>query len=572
MKLIRNIALLAGVFMLMTACNKDADELTTSVKANTNPLLAHVPADTTYVFAALESTPEDVVDAYLTRFQPVLEVMSEHIRQFQADYAAGNFEDYEGATLGAAILDELDGELNTANLEKLGISMKAPHAFYATGLFPVIRVGINDAGALRAAIGRIQAKTGWEIPELNLNGTNYWRISEGDMPVGVYIAILDTQLAMSVFPVNAEDKLLAAFLGQDMPAQSLASTNALAIMNKQKGYTAYGSGYLNLSKLADELLNTDSQTYSYLGQEMDFGPDDLEPVCIEEIKSIVAKAPRMTAGTTVLTANEFGMRYEIEIENTLAGNLAALVSDVAAAEEGDYLFSAALALKVGKLRSFVLEQALAVTTAPFECQNLSELNQNATELVNQLNIPMPPMVNNLLGARVRLDDFDPTSSLPMGEGLVTLHVDKPEMFIGTASMFIPGFDALDLANQSEPVKIPNELMYIKVDDLEVHALMGKQAIGVSVGEKHSSDLGDFMAAEPKQDGTFLSISYDMARQLEIQSGVAEKWGVDMDDHPSGVHEFSEAFEQSYKAMLGRSRVEMKLTGDGLLIDSMMTFK
>jgi hypothetical protein len=64
----------------------------------------------------------------------------------------------------------------------------------------------------------------------------------------------------------------------------------------------------------------------------------------------------------------------------------------------------------------------------------------------------------------------------------------------------------------------------------------------------------------------------MARQLEIQSGVAEKWGVDMDDHPSGVHEFSEAFEQSYKAMLGRSRVEMKLTGDGLLIDSMMTFK
>jgi hypothetical protein len=357
-----------------------------------------------------------------------------------------------------------------------------------------------------------------------------------------------------------------------MPAQSLASTNALAIMNKQKGYTAYGSGYLNLSKLADELLNTDSQTYSYLGQEMDFGPDDLEPVCIEEIKSIVAKAPRMTAGTTVLTANEFGMRYEIEIENTLAGNLAALVSDVAAAEEGDYLFSAALALKVGKLRSFVLEQALAVTTAPFECQNLSELNQNATELVNQLNIPMPPMVNNLLGARVRLDDFDPTSSLPMGEGLVTLHVDKPEMFIGTASMFIPGFDALDLANQSEPVKIPNELMYIKVDDLEVHALMGKQAIGVSVGEKHSSDLGAFMAAESQQDGTFLSISYDMARQLEIQSGVAEKWGVDMDDHPSGVHEFSEAFEQSYKAMLGRSRVEMKLTGDGLLIDSMMTFK
>ena len=215
---------------------------------------------------------------------------------------------------------------------------------------------------------------------------------------------------------------------------------------------------------------------------------------------------------------------------------------------------------------------MAVTDVPFQCQNLQELNQNATELVNQLNIPMPPMINNLLGARVRLDDFDPTGDFPMGKGLVVVHVDKPEMFIGTASMFVPGFDALDLANQSEPVKIPSELMQIKIDDLEVYSLMGKQAIGVSVGENHSQDLGAFMEAEPQQDGTFLSVSYDMARQLEIQSGIAEKWGVDMGDHPSGVHEFSAAFEQSYKAMLGRSRVDLRVTGDGLLIDSTITFK
>ena len=572
MKFIRNIALLAGAVVLITACNKDADEITTSIQANTNPLLAHVPADTTYVFAALESTPQEVVDAYLNRFQPVLDVMSEHINQFQADYQAGNFEGHPGATLGTAILEELGGELSMANLEKIGVSIQAHHAFYAMGLFPVIRVGLNDAEALRGAIGRIQTKMGLDLPESNLNGTNYWRLHEGDMPVGVYIAILDNQMAISVFPVNAEDNLLAAFLGQEMPAQSLASTNALAIMNSQKGYTSYGSGYVNLEKLADELLNTDSQTYTYLGQEMDFSPADLEPICIEEIKSIVAKAPRMTAGTTALTANAIGMRYELEIENTLAGNLAALVSNVPVAEEGDFLFSAALALKIGRLRSYVLEQAMAVTAAPFQCQNLQELNQNATELVNQLNIPMPPMINNLLGARVRLDDFDPTGDFPMGKGLVVVHVDKPEMFVGTASMFVPGFDALDLANQSEPVKIPSELMQIKVDDLEVYALMGKQAIGVSVGENHSQDLGRFMQAKPQQDGTFLSVSYDMARQLEMQSGIAEKWDIVMDDHHSSSHQFAEAFEQSYKAMLGRSRADLRLTGDGLVIDSLMTFK
>ena len=85
MKFTRTLLLIAGIALLITACNKGTDETTVTVKANTNPLLAHVPADTAYVFAVLEPSPKEITDAYVSRFQPVLDVMSEQIKQFRVD-------------------------------------------------------------------------------------------------------------------------------------------------------------------------------------------------------------------------------------------------------------------------------------------------------------------------------------------------------------------------------------------------------------------------------------------------------------------------------------------------------
>jgi len=395
-------------------------------------------------------------------------------------------------------------------------------------------------------------------------------MSEDDVPVGVYIAILDQQLAISIFPAAAEDKLLAAFLGQEMPEQSMASTNALAIMNSKKGYTGYGSGIMDIHKLANEVLNADSDTRAYLGGDHHFDFASLDTVCVAEAKAVIAKTPRMTGGTTKLSANEIAFRYELEIENSLAAGLAALVSNTPAATESDSLFSASLALKVGKLRSFILEKATAIAATPFECPQLAQLNQSATELATQLNIPMPPMVNNLMGVRASMDEFDPTGDFPQGAGLLALHVDKPEMFVGMATMMVPGFEELDLPNQSEPVKIPAEMIHM--DGLDIFALMGDEAIGASLGEENAKNLREFMDAKPQDDGTFFSVSYDIAKQMEIQMAMAGQFGMNIDGSQPGSDEFSEAVMDSYRAMFDRSRVDARLTSSGLVIDSSITFK
>ena len=570
MKFFRTLALIVSASLIFTACSKEPDDAVVTLKGDINPLLAYVPADTTYVFAGLEPVPAEITDAYVTRFQPVLDVMSEHIIKFQAGYQAGEFQDNQIAKLGMAVLDELGGSLSKENLEKLGISLQAHHAFYGMGVFPVARLGLGDEQKLREAIARIEVKMGYALPERTLNGTSYWRVSEDDTPVALYVAILEQHLAFSVFPVNSEDRLLAAFLGQEMPADSIASSNALGIMNADKGYSTYGSGFVDIQKLADEIMNPDSESRSLMGAEANSHLDSLDAVCVAEIKSIIAKAPRMTAGTTRLTSNEVAVRYDLEIESVLASGLAALVSDTPPAGKADHLLSASLAIRVGKLRSFVLEKATAVFESPYQCASMQNLNEQAGQLMTQLNTPMPPMVNNLMGIRARLDDFDADRELIQNSGLLALHVDRPEMFVGMASMMVPGFENLDLANQTEPVRIPAEMTHM--EGVDVFALMSDKAIGASIGEKHVKDLDGFLNEKPQDNGTFLSISHDMGKQMEVQTALAEKYQVDADDEYGAVSDYAEAVKQAYGEILGQSHVEMRFTPEGLHIDTSLNFK
>ena len=569
MKPTRTLALAAGLALLFSACSQEPEE-TAVTPVNTNPLLAHAPADTIYAFANLEPLPTEITDAYTEKFQPVLDAMKVHVDRFQADYASGEYEDDLKARFAKAVLDELGGELSEESLEKLGISMHTHRAAYAMGVFPVVRFELVDAQALRDSIARVSAEMGYQIPEKSLDGTAYWSVTEAGEPVGAYIAILDGQLAFSVFPVSAEDTMLPALLGHEMPEESLADSNALAIMNSQQGYTAYGSGFVDMQRLADELLNPASVTNTHLGPHMDHDPAALSPACNSEFRSLAAKAPRMTVGTTVLNANEVAMRYELELESPLASALVELVPDIPVAADGDSLLAASLALKVGKLRSFMLEKASAIVAEPYECEHLRGLNHQAGELVAQLNIPMPPMVNNLLGLRLRLDYVDPDGDFEQAKGLLALHVDQPEMFTGMASMMVPGLDELDLASQSDPVRIPEQVL--RVDDFVVHALTGDQAIGLSLGEGYAEKLADFMDAGSEKEGVFFSVSYDMARQMELQGVIASKFSMDVDHHDAGHADLEEAVRATYAAMLDRSRTEMKFTPDGLTIDSHMSFK
>ena len=74
----------------LAACGGGDDAATPQAAdaAAGNPLLAHAPADTPYLFATLEPLPDDVLDHFIERFQPVLDEMQEQMQQALAEREA----------------------------------------------------------------------------------------------------------------------------------------------------------------------------------------------------------------------------------------------------------------------------------------------------------------------------------------------------------------------------------------------------------------------------------------------------------------------------------------------------
>ncbi len=63
-------------------------------------------------------------------------------------------------------------------------------------------------------------------------------------------------------------------------------------------------------------------------------------------------------------------------------------------------------------------------------------------------------------------------------------------------------------------------------DLMFSHMMTDNAIGASVGEQHVKDLEGFMNMKPQDNGIFLSVSYDMSKQMEIQAALAEQFQIE----------------------------------------------
>ena len=154
MKPTRTLLTLAIASGLTLACSPGGDE--TAMSTTGNPLLAYVPADTPYVFANLEPTTHEVTDAYLARMEPIIANIEQSMIEARREAENGEVDaEQEAIDLFMAVYDELSGNLNREGLEAMGLTLEAHHAMYGHGLFPVMRLTLNDPAAFRATIARM---------------------------------------------------------------------------------------------------------------------------------------------------------------------------------------------------------------------------------------------------------------------------------------------------------------------------------------------------------------------------------------------------------------------------------
>ena len=577
MNYIRLTTLALVTLLSLGACGKSDESSEAAANAASNELLAFVPADTPYLFANLEPVPEDVIDTFLTRLQPVLDSMQSQLSIGRAEMESAEGENGDDPTirLAHALLLELDGNLSRSGLESIGFDLRAKKAIYGMGAFPVIRLGLSDSAALRATILRVLDNAGISAPEQDFQGVSYWRISDGntaEASAGLYISILDNHLAISFFPPLAEAEFLPAFLALEVPADSDAQAR-LAQLNRTHDYTPHGSGILDLHRLADQFLSPDTVTARVMAATGEYDPATLSEECGTEIHKIIDNAPLMTMGVTELTPTAIAFQYRLETPATLASQLMGLVSKIPVAEKlSDRILEFAFGMRFGPVRDFLREKVTTIVDDPYQCEHLRELNNGAVQALVQLDEPMPPFVNNFRGVRVSLNEImiNQDSIPENARGHLAVHVDKPEMFIGMAQMFLPDLSNLAITPGDPPVRLPESL--VPVPGIIAFAAMSSDAIGIAVGENEEAGLPEFLNHDAGPEGIFLSAGYDMAAYLDYTRNLGTPYQGQNDAHSQAAIEISNAASTAFREMADRSYTTLRFTADGFVMDNKMTFK
>ncbi len=579
MSYLRLLAIGTVSLLMVAACGKSEDAVEVAIEKTDSTLFDYVPADTPYLAGNLQPIPDEVIEVFLQRFEPVLASVQDELTN-----ARQTLENEDGSRLISAILQEFDGNLSRQGMESLGFDLRAHKVVYGMGVFPVIRIGLSDADALRATIQRVLANAEIDAPELEHQGVSYWRLSEvdtADAPVGIYVSIFADHLAMSIFPPLAETELLPAFLGLEMPGDSNA-VSRLAELNAKHSYTPYGSGILDLDQIVEEFISPDTIMARVMATTGDFDPADMTAECKTEIRGIVSNSPRMTMGVRELTTSAIAIQYRVETETTLAQQLAGLVAEIPIANPlSDRLLEFSFGMRFGAVRDFLREKVVAIMESPYQCEHLQSINQSATEAFTQLNQPMPPFVNNFRGLRLSLSEITETNSMPVnGRGLIAVHIDQPEMFVGMAQMFLPDLSELTLAPGEPPVQLPASML--PIPNVVAFAALSTDTIGLSIGDGEEAGLPAYLEEEAGPAGTFMSIGYDMAAYLEYTQKLGKQYEQTEDELAEtdpeqeavlqSIEDISAAAQQAVKSFSDRSYTTFRLTPDGFEADSRMTFK
>ena len=552
--------------LLLTGCNREQQQAVSGTEPvpATPTYFETVPADSPYLYASLEPTPVEVIDYFIGKSQPMID---EAQAQLSSELARLESDGSEHALLGKAILAEFDGKLSREGLESLGFSMQANFLAYGYGPFPVVRIGIGDAGLIRETVSRVVAKTGHELPAESLNGTEFWRIAAEEM--GVVIAVLEDHVVFSILPADLVDSRLPELLNQQQPAATLDVNAAIGALNADNGYTPHGSGYLDIGALSSLILDGNTPEALALQELAKFGEDALSVECRAEISSIAGQFKRLETGYTELSTQSIGFGVALDLEESLASQLAALtVAGIGFNQDPGGLASFALGFDLMQLREWIMQIAAARNANPYVCEHLQDLNQQFVQVQDQVNQPIPPFIGNFMGFRGRLDSVDMSTGEPTDvKGVFALATSNPEMLLGMAQMFLPSMAELTVTKNSDPVALPLAGLPVPEGIENPHIALSDNGLGISLGEGAEAGLNDFLSNNGSDTGTVLALGWDFGFYMDQVTGaMARGMTKSMDDivEPDAMKFYADLIDRQYN--------EIRLTNQGVEASQIITFK
>lgn len=407
---------LGAAVLLLAAC---------SSHQNQNAPLAHVPANTPYVFANLKPLSKQaragLMHTWATPAQRKANVA--HMHRITSDLKT---DQPHLAKLLDAVADSIAGKTPAQMLAQEGIDPHERFAIYGLGLSPVMRGQLSDPAKFHAYIAKLAKAYGQPFVKSTLGKRTYRHITLGQSALQLVVATHAKQYVIALLPAKASQKQLRLALGIDRPKHSILDTGRLSKLAKTNGYGPYGVGYLDTTKLPaliagghDPLLQALANILAGKHHHA-HGAANLAKAlpagCKPGLARIAARVPQVSFGFTRLAAKEQAQQLDIK----LAPDIVKAFKDIGTQVPGlghisDAPLDLVMALPVPAFRNFWLAQAEAVEAKPFICPALAPLNKLFAKMQKALPKTAMPPFGELRGFRLVLDHIDLSSLSHLGQ-------------------------------------------------------------------------------------------------------------------------------------------------------------
>ena len=379
----------------------------------------YVPADTV-LYAGGHATPAVLAQLDYLYAQPDLEFDAETIAQeIEAGSGYAPLQRF-----GAAVVRNLfaPGSDMVDVYARLGLSMSGNQELFLDGLVPVLHIAAEE-GERFVNFWALQARSaGLPVAEKSIAGHDYLSIqltppNEAEKIDLVVTQRGDTAVLSFITPFDSAGEL-AQRLRIATPPESLKSSGSLASLKQRYGFTNDFNLILDIQRLAEGFLNTDSsrmatdiEALSALLQEPS-PADSLTQVCREEYARIAGWTPRIVGGyTSVETEPELRVasRSVVEIKtgdslqklNLLNGHVPQHVADF-----DNQLLGFGLGLDMDQLLPVTVQLWNEFTQATFACAEIRQVQQEMLQNNPALMGLVTGMAQGVKGVGVSLYELE----------------------------------------------------------------------------------------------------------------------------------------------------------------------
>ncbi|WP_129138946.1 hypothetical protein [Modicisalibacter coralii] len=542
--------------------------------SGTSSPLAHVPADTPYLFATYETPDEAALETPLASLDAQID---EHRRQLtQAADALRDDGAESMAGLLAALAGELEGKQGYRQVaDSIGVDLYGLSAFYGLGLTPVLRLGVDDPQRYRDFLDRLAKAAGATFETRDLDGTDYRRVPLADTPLQLISAVHDGRAVLALAPDTLDDTLLSELLGDSLPEKSASDT--LTKLADAKGYLPYGTGYIDTQRLVTLLIGDEDPLVDTVKamreQATGQAPTAVSAACRADAERIAGWVPQLSLGYTALEADHVEQRMDVSLMSDIAKPFATLRTPLPGLGAAtDAPFDMAMALPMPTLRTVLREQIDSLQAKPFECPQLAELNGQLDELGQRINMLAMPPFGDLRGVRLILDAMDTaTNGIPDVKGAAIIAASNPDGLLAMGQSMVPQLAELRLTPDSGAVSLPQQWLAM-LNGQPGWAAMSDKALGVAVGDGEKTRLTDQLQGDDADAGHLMHLRISGAMYLQwldmTQGLLAMQGNRELADELDSELASARAQFEHIDAM----NIDVRMADSGLVLESRVDWK